>query len=225
MKISLIHPSRGRADLAIQTAHEWYTKSDNPDEIEYLIGVDKSDPTFGEYIKSWTDAPKFCRNVLSIANTNTIVEVDNHLAKISDKETWLIVCMSDDIGCSEHWDSELLAMVADIDCLTQDAVIAVDDGIHGMDRFLIAIETRGYYNTLGYFVYPEYRFARADDDWMWGAITRGVVRHAPHLLFPHRHWTKGQNERDSVSNRIMNDEEMRFGWEVYQRRQADNFSK
>lgn len=223
IKITLIHPSRGRPQLAFKMAQEWYSKCDTPSEVEYLIGLDSDDPTVDAYRKLWVDVPKFGWTMFSVNDTRTTVQVENHLAKLSNPKSWLIVTTSDDMGCPEHWDTELLKVVSDIDCLAEKVCIGVDDGIHNMNRFLMVIETRAYYNSLGYILYPEYRFARADDDWMWSVLSRNIMRITPHLVFPHRHWTQGKNEVDDIYKRIINDEEMAYGWEVYQRRQADNF--
>jgi len=223
IKISLIHPSRSRAVKAAEMLKEWYSKCDIPQDIEYLIGLDADDSTIPEYIKLWKDRPRFGRDTFQVGDTHNTVQVINNLAKSSVKESLLLVMCGDDHSCPEHWDTELLKVVADIDCMTQDMCIGVDDGINQMTRFLISIMTRSYYNRLGYVLYPEYRFCRADDDWMWGAITRGILRTAPHLTFRHNHWSVSGNPIDETYKRIMNDDEMRYGWEVYQRRQADNF--
>lgn len=48
-KISLIHPSRSRADIAGTTSMKWILNSDDSENIEYIICLDTSDPRGSEY--------------------------------------------------------------------------------------------------------------------------------------------------------------------------------
>ena len=45
MKISLIHPSRGRAKKSLMNAEEWVLKSGKGVDIEFVLAIDMNDPT------------------------------------------------------------------------------------------------------------------------------------------------------------------------------------
>lgn len=80
MKISLLHPSRGRAEKAHKTYRNWIDKSSGGTEIEYLLSLD-SDDDYDLYKHI------FGFDFYSIiANNNNLVEAANYLLIIIIKK-------------------------------------------------------------------------------------------------------------------------------------------
>ena len=48
--ISIIHPSRGRAEMAFNTAKKWLELADNKSQIEYWFSCDSDDAQMQQYI-------------------------------------------------------------------------------------------------------------------------------------------------------------------------------
>ena len=67
MIISLIHPSRGRPDLARKTALKWIREAGV--EVEHILSLDTSDPLLGQYIAS--DMQCISPNTCVVEATNT----------------------------------------------------------------------------------------------------------------------------------------------------------
>lgn len=222
--ITLLYASRNRPHLVRPLLDEWVGNCKNSSRIELLLGLDDDDKMVPQYVDAMEQrTSKFGLERVIVANTRNTVQVFNHLASCSTTESKLLVCLSDDVFPCPKWDDELLRVVSHIDCLKDERGIGVDDGIHGMDFLPIVIVTRGYFVQNGYVLYPEYRSCRADDDFTLYVHLKGILILAPHIVFPHRHWSLVHGTPDETSSRIMGKEEMEYGWSVFQRRNAMNF--
>ena len=99
MKISLIHPSRGRAEKAMHTLINWMVNaSDSPNiEIEHITSIDEDDEQ-KELYKALLEGQSWV-----IVNDNqNVVKATNKAAKCAKGD--IIVYMSDDFKCPENWD-------------------------------------------------------------------------------------------------------------------------
>jgi hypothetical protein len=93
MKISILHPSRGRPNLALDTFRHWLYHAVNSENIQYILSVDSSDPHLPTY-KSWADP------LMVINNNTSAIEAINNAAKVSTGD--LLIVVSDDFFCPQN---------------------------------------------------------------------------------------------------------------------------
>jgi len=154
MKISIIHPSRQRPQIAGNVAQKWLTSADNPTEIEYILTLDTSDPAVDWYKQRFFEIP----GVKIIINPNDrMTEAVNAGAKEATHDLFVVV--SDDFDCFPGWDTWLLKQVEGKD----DFAVKVPDG-YVKDHYLqtLPICDRKYYNRFGYIYDPAYRHMYVD---------------------------------------------------------------
>lgn len=188
MTISLIHPSRGRANKAKQTYLEWVGSATCP--IEYILSLDSSEPQKFQYIQN---------NIDFIVNDNTcVVEATNHAAAKSTGD--ILLYLSDDFRCTPNW-CELI--IEQFEGVTTPMLLKVDDCLQRFDApvLTIPIMNRALYEKLGYFWFPEYKSMFCDEDLYWTAKKLGALKLAPHLKFPHEHVSVGKADNDETYRR------------------------
>src|ERR1051325_1576707 len=145
MKITVIHPSRGRPKEAFITACKWRDRADS--EFEYILSIDNDDKSLQSYISIFYD---YGPTGLGHTNHNkTAIEAINHAAKIATGD--LLVVISDDFDCPEHWDTLLLTELAG----KSDFCVKTDDGLQPT-LITLPIMDRIYYERYGYVYHPSY---------------------------------------------------------------------
>src|ERR1044072_7404142 len=97
MKFTLLHPSRGRAQKARETAMYWIEKSSGKHEIEHIYSLDSSDPDVSKYKTI---------NHLMVNDNSCVVEATNHAAKTATGD--ILIYLSDDFKCPDKWDLEII---------------------------------------------------------------------------------------------------------------------
>lgn len=208
MKISLLHPSRGRAEKAYQTYRNWIEKSSGEIEIEYLLSLD-SDDNYDLYKEIFgIDFHSI------IAKNSNLVEASNSVADSCTGD--LIVLISDDFDCPENWDLLLLDAVKD----KKDFVLKTFDGIQ---KWIVTlpIMDRTYYEKQGYIYYPEYQHMFCDTDMTHKASLEGKLIVRNDLVFTHNHYSVGKSEKDCVNTKA--DLTWNQGEKVYLERVKNNF--
>lgn len=200
MKVSIIHPSRNRAEIAIKVRQEWLDKADGG--IEYIFSLDNDD----------ISQDKYNGNKLSSPNRSAIDAINNGVKQASGD---LFIIVSDDFSCPDHWDTLLLEAFegkSDYCVKTQDLLQPT--------LMTLPIMDRAYYNRFGYIYYPEYRHMFCDQEMtavahMLGrAITLGLV-------FPHNHYSTGKFKKDAIS--IRNNSTWIQGETLFNKRLKNNF--
>jgi len=199
-KISLLHPSRQRVSLALQTALKWLNHATNSTtEIEYILSIDESDPKCDEY--------------RMIFNRNSAIEAINNAAKVCTGD--LLIVVSDDFDCPANWDRLLYAYLHD----KQDFIVKVDDGIQ---KFIITIPImdRTYYNRFGYMYFPGYSHMFCDSELSSVAymLDRCIKLD---LMFKHNHYIVGGAQRDEIYEK--NDKTWKQGENLFHQRKLINF--
>lgn len=210
MKISLIHPSRGRAAIAKQVYDEWMGKADNPDEIQYVLSVDSDDPLLNEYDRVFANS-----KVTWYENNNhSAIEAINNAAKVATGDI-LLVC-SDDFSCPEHWDTQLLTYLKG----KSDFVVKTADGLQPW-IITLPIMDRVYYERFGYVYYPEYKHLFCDTEMTCVGDLLDKTILVP-MLFQHNHYTQaGGIKKDAIS--VKNDATWGQGERLYIERIKRNF--
>lgn len=113
----------------------------------------------------------------------------------------VLVVISDDIYPCQNWDLELKKvgqLWGDKEC-----VVRVKTGGVADARGLLTVQilNRRRYERLGYLFHPSYESMFADDEFTLHAERDGVVVNAPHITFPHLHWSTGDRPMDDVYQR------------------------
>lgn len=217
MIISLLHPSRGRAHLALQTATYWYNRiGGDINNVEYILSVDLSDPKQDEYINTFNSIP-FSKKKLFVSENDTVVQATNIAARESTGD--ILIYLSDDFHCPSNWDELVKSKINN----RIPILLKVDDCYQRFDKdvLTIPIMNRRLYERLGYFWYPEYRSMFVDQDLYWVAKHLGAIVLAPELKFEHMHPVAGKGKHDETYQRST------LNWDqgkaLYHRRQQTGF--
>lgn len=207
--ISVIHPSKGRPEQAIDTANNWIAKADN--EVEYVISIDKSDPLSNKYLHviQWES-----QNIMYHEWDNkSAIEAINNAAKHTDGD--IIIVVSDDFDCPEHWDTLLLEAIGG----KQDFCAKTSDG-HQDWLITLPIMDRKYYELFGYVYNPDYSHMFADLEMTCVAWMLGRYIELP-LTFKHNHYSLTGQKPDAINRK--NNATWGQGQMLFKRRMAKNF--
>lgn len=216
--ISLLHPSRGRAEKSFNNAKEWIEKAGC--EVELIVSIDKSDnwkPYFNLYTPYPHDAkPPYWR--LYMNDNDSVVQATNIAALESVGD--ILVYLSDDFKCFGNWG---LAVQKEFEGVSEPLLIKVDDCLQKFQVpvLTIPIMNRALYERLGYFWHPEYKSMFVDEDLYWTATKLNAMKMCPHLKFEHAHVCVGKAPDDETYRRSSANWEQ--GKAVFQRRKNERF--
>lgn len=187
MKISIIHPSYGRPDLAMKTAKKWLVNSVG---IEYILCLCTRDPLVRDY------KPLQGIKVIYEERANMVVQM-NKAAKEATGD--LIVAVSDDFDCPEHWDLLLIEGTKG----RKDFVVRIDDGIRnpGIDSkniIPLPIMDRVFYERVGCIYNPAYNHFYGDQELCSIGNILGKKIELP-IFFNHVHHAAGKATKDATN--------------------------
>lgn len=210
MKISLLHPSRGRPTKSFMNTSEWLSKAGNV-EVEVICAVDMTDPTRAEYASHY-------KGMCYEFPTDNVVQATNMAAKHATGD--IMVYLSDDFKCPDNW-AELI--VKEFENENRPLVLKVDDCLQAFSTAIITIPimNRQLYEKLGYFWHPWYKSMHVDEDLYWTAMSIGAVKNCSHLKFPHEHYSNGKAQHDEVYKRSESNWDQ--GRETFRRRKNEKF--
>jgi hypothetical protein len=179
MRISVIHPSKGRPEMCFNTAEKWIKTADN--HVQYIISLDKNDTS--NYVIS--------SHVIPLKSDNrSAIDAINKAAKIAYGD--ILIVVSDDTDCPPHWDTFLLKHLKG----KSDFCAKVDDGLQPT-LVTMPIVDRIFYERYGYIYHPDYLHMHCDQELTSVAIMTGKYIKLP-LSFPHLHYTSGATPYDAV---------------------------
>jgi len=209
MKISLIHPSRGRAEKAKQTLNNWMLKSSGGNEIEHILSIDSDDKELLIYTALFDSK-------MIIGPNDSVVSATNKAAEIATGD--ILIYLSDDFDCPKDWDK----LIVDKN-LEGEWLLKVDDGLQ---RFYVGIVTipimsKSLYSRLGYFWHPSYKSQFVDRDLYYTVYSMGYLISAPDITFQHNHYSNGKAEKDATYER--NDANWETGKAIFAQRRLSNF--
>lgn len=221
MKITLLHPSRGRPKKSYENVKEWAHKSGC--EIEIIVSIDNNDHKKQDYINlyggKFTCIDLSVKSYRLIYNDNTcVVEATNHAAKIATGD--ILIYLSDDFKCPDNWGQ---IVIKEFENENRPLLLKVDDCLQKFEVPVLTIPmmNRSLYEKLGYFWHPEYKSMSVDEDLYWTARKLGAIKNAPHLKFPHEHPSNGKAPNDETYIRSAANWDQ--GREVFGRRKAAGF--
>lgn len=214
MTISLIHPSRGRAQKAFDTVNYWYDNSCGHFNIQHILSLDSDDSELKKYFElfqnTWSQI---------IVNENTcVVEATNIAAKLVTRD--ILIYLSDDFKCPKNWDELIIRIFNNI---SGPILIKVDDCLQkfNVDVLTIPIMNRELYNKLGYFFHPGYKSMFVDQDLYHVCKNNKWIYPAANLHFPHEHPANGKAQNDEIYKRSAAN--WNQGKELYHKRMSLNF--
>ena len=218
---SLCHTTARLPDGWRNAAQAWFDKCDHPENVEYVLVCDA--PGMGMVFR---DAP--FPNTKTGLNHGRKCAVDgwNATAKLATGR--VLITVADDWTPCDHWDTELLKGIPD---LNGEYVVNVSTG--GDTTLLtFSILTRAFFDRLtkdygyeGGFFYKEYLGMYGDNDFTEIASRENVVLNATHLSFPHDHPLYTGKPMDAVHQHQHRSEAWEVGQRVFQRRLRENFGK
>lgn len=192
MKISLIHPSRGRAEKAHTACRYWFDRIGNGCSVEYILSTDEDD-------QSNYDSLNGAQNMSRIINQNkSVVEATNKAAKKSTGD--ILIYLSDDFKCPDNWGN---LIINEFKKYSGPTLIKVDDCLQHFNTKVLTIPmmNRDLYEKLGYFWHPGYKSMFCDEHLYWRSEKLGALKFAPHLKFPHEHVSNGKAPDDETYRR------------------------
>lgn len=223
MKITLLHPSRGRAIQAKQAIELWKRHASGNIEIEYILSIDKDDIYRNHYeMKFISGSDKFV-SILIQNNNTSVVDATNKAAEISTGD--ILVYLSDDFKCPFGWDELIVHEFKNRPHgpVIEPMLLKVDDCLQQFkaDVLTIPIMNRELYNRLGYFWHPEYKSMFVDQDLYYVCKNNNWIEFAPHLKFPHFHYCNGKAKKDETY--VRSEANWNSGKELFHKRKAQNF--
>ena len=208
-KISVIHATRGRHQIAWQRRWQWLTLAQNPLEVEWLFMVDedeKQDYTPHQAIR---------------VNPGGIVNAWNSGAKIAKGD--IIIQMSDDWTPPRHWDALISTAIGDTKA---EKVLAVSDGLRADKLLCMAILTQNRLKRQGHMFHPDYQESDgiySDNEHTERAYADQVVIEARHIQFKHENpMFAGGNPDEQLKNHNK-PEFYEKGKAIYEKRKANNW--
>lgn len=190
--ITLIHPSRARADKALETLKYWLSKASGKIDIEHILSLDSDDPQLEKYKENFKDVKNSCAIV---GENDCVVKATNAAAE--EARGLIFIYLSDDFKCPDNWD---LLLVNKFRAHIGPTLVKVNDCLQPFDVkvLTIPIMNKMLYDKLGYFWFQEYKSMFVDEDLFWVCDNNGWIVNAPELKFPHEHCSLGLAERDET---------------------------
>ncbi len=220
MKITLIHPSRGRAKKAKQTFDFWVKNSTGKFDIEHILSIDMDDPKKDDYYFEFRNSKN--STILCLDNKD-VVSATNKAALYALGD--VLIYLSDDFMCPENWDKSIIERfhIKDNEPILGPLLLKVDDCLQ---KFNIAVLTipimnRDMYKKLGYFWHPGYKSMFVDEDLYWTCRNNKWMIMCEDLKFPHEHPANGKAENDETYKRSAANWDQ--GKEFFAKRKSENF--
>lgn len=209
--ISLIHPSRSRAEKSYQNSSDWIYRAGVTD-IQLLVSVDKDDPELQKY------KTRYGLSQLVIGENKSVVDATNGACHSATGD--ILIYLSDDFKCPDNWGQLILK---EFEGVTEPMLIKVHDCLQAfhVPVLTIPIMNRALYEKLGYFWHPDYKSMFVDCD-LYETVKRiGALKLCPHLKFPHEHHSIGKAENDETYRASERNWEQ--GKAVFNKRKAAGF--
>lgn len=188
-QISILHPSRSRSKMALETKNNWINNADNIANIEYFLSIDVDDLQVRDYMTAFADC------YVSINPNKSAIEAINIVASKCTGD--LLITISDDFVSCPHWDTLLIEALQG----KSDFIVKTKDGIQ-KTLITLPIMDRVYYNRFGYVYHPSYSHMHSDEEMTCVAHMLGKVIDLD-ISFPHNHYSVGGMVKDAIN--IKND--------------------
>lgn len=204
MRISLLHPSRGRPEKAVETSLYWHSRIGDDffqteHQLEYILSLDADDSFLSLYELLWKrNNPYPPAHKIIVNNNKSVVNATNKAAELATGD--VLIYLSDDFKCPDNW---VYLIANQFENVTEPLLIKVDDCLQKFEIpvLTIPIMNQTLYEKLGYFWHPDYKSMFVDEDLFWTSRKLGALKYCPHLKFPHEHPANGKAENDETYTR------------------------
>ena len=217
--ISIIHPSRNRAEMAFNTIYKWLSNASGTIPIEYIISIDNNEPDVYRYeanfyILKIKHSDKWVQIVKN--NNDSAIQAINYGATLTTQN--LIIVVSDDFDCFPNWDIFLIDALKD----KKDFIVKTSDGIQDY-IITLPIMDREYYNRFNYIYNPEYQHMFCDTEMtdVGHLLGKVIDLKSDTNVFKHNHYTVGGMQKDVINEK--NDATWVQGENLYYSRKANQF--
>lgn len=209
MKISLIHPSRGRAEIAYKAFMHWLLCSTMNSHIEHILSIDSDDEDLSKY------KTLFQKSKIIISENKNLVEATNIAAKVCTGD--IIILISDDMLCPDDWDLYLKEFHHN----HKNYLLKTFDGVQ---KWIVTlpIMDRLFYESNGYIYHPDYKHMFCDTDLTHKADLEKKLIIRNDLEFTHAHYSVGKSVRDAIN--VKADATLQQGETIYLERCRNKFS-
>lgn len=189
VKISLIHPSRGRAQKSFENSRKWVESAGL--EVELIVSLDSTDQYLEDYKNFYFNVD--C--VLLVNDNKSVVEATNYAAAFASGD--ILIYLSDDFDCPPNWG---VLVLKEFEGEERPLLLKVDDMLQKFEVpvLTIPIMNRKLYDTLKYFWHPEYKSMFVDECLYWTCLKLGAIKNARHLKFEHKHVSVGKAPDDET---------------------------
>lgn len=211
--INLIHPSRGRAKKAVETAKKWIESAQC--EVFHMFSLDHDDEQLNQYTKN---APG---SYIVSCNSN-VVEATN--AGAASSKGYVLVYLSDDFECFPGWGLVIRALARKY--RDTEWILKTDDRLQKFDNPLITmpIMSRKLYENLGYMWHPDYKNQFVDNDLFRVCQQRNAIKFHPEIKFRHKHPDVSDTPWDDTYQRGSSKEAHDVGQRIFLNRMMKGFN-
>ena len=209
MKITLIHPSRGRPKQASLALEEWKSAMNgDPRDIYHVLSLDSDDERRAEYWHHFGDLPsRFLVN-----ENQTMVDALNRCVEGNEDGIW--VTLFDDMIPSQGWDKQLLSEYK------FGSLIRVNCGV---PLQTICVGCASVFKRWGYFYYPRFVSMYADNDYQERGESEGLFV-GSEMTITHNHPTNQRADWDETYLRQNHSAAYVYGQAILKRRRGCEFS-
>lgn len=218
--ISLIHPSRSRAKMALETLSKWATNAVDLKSIQYILSIDLDEPDWEGYGSLINYATKtFGKVAVSVSDNNNVVQAANSGAEMAKGK--VLVLLSDDFDCAERWDEFILQNIDP----NKEQALRVSDGLQADTSPILTlpIVTKKLYDKLQCLYYHEFTGMYADN-WLYEKCkAMGCIRENFTKQFLHKHWINHHRPKDATAERHHNPKGFIDGKRILEEQRKINF--
>ncbi len=174
-KVSLLHATRGRPQLARECRQKWLDAAAKPYRVEHIFAVDADDNLSIDHLAD-------LKPHVVTQNGGGCVAAWNLAAAHSSGK--VLIQLSDDWLPLPGWDDLLVQRIGRVN---KPRVLRISDGHRADDLFCMAILTHARMKQQGWFLPPAYTGIYSDDEFSFRALDDGVVIDASDIVLVHQH--------------------------------------
>lgn len=224
MNIALIHPSRGRAQQAIDTARKWLNKQSGKHTVNHILIIDSDDPQISEYKHLWKEFNETHKNttftISQDPREHNVVFATNYGAQltVNHHDSEMLIYLSDDFNePPPSWDEVLHNQVWNRPPGDK-WLIKVHDGIQDINKpvLTIPIMSRGLYLERGCFWHKEYLSMWVDVD-LHFECEQYIIK-CPNIKIQHYHPTMCGSTKPMDATYTRSSANWNQGAEIFNRR-------
>ncbi len=188
----ILCPSRGRPDRALEMATSARLTAADPDALEVMIIVDRTDPALPEYEGRFHADPSRPTWLRVLEERTRYVPALNIGAAESLERHAILGAFGDDVLFrTQGWDRII------VEALSTPGIAYGDDGIHGEAHPSAVFMSRELVLALGWLALPATDHQWADDGWKALGQALGCLRYCGAVLLEHMHPAVGKAPWDA----------------------------